>query len=206
MSDARSLGRYARAVETALGRARRKPVLLSPRDWELVSGWHRQGIPLRLVLETIEEAARRTAAKGSTFASLAYVAREVESAWHDLRAERSAERAEGELPLREREEVLAAWERAASDRLVGEPLAEVLRAVLTRLRAGEAFDADAAIDAALEGGAPEADRAAAAREADSALAAWRHRMSAEAFAATRRRAIIDRLRSALGLPRVSIAR
>lgn len=206
MSSGASLGRYARTIESALGRARQKPVLLSPRDWDLVSGWHRDRVPLRIVVEVIEEAGRRTAAKGSTFASLAYVAREVEEAWRLVRSDRATERAAGRLPLAGRDEILAEWARVAREAPRDEPLAAALRSILARLHAGERFDADAAVDDALLASAPEGERAAAERDSDAALAPWRGRMSAEAYGSTRRRAIIDRLRAALGIPRLSLAR
>ena len=52
---------FFQAIEACFIRLRGAPLLLSPADWQLAKHWRQRGIPLDLVLETLEEvfAARR---------------------------------------------------------------------------------------------------------------------------------------------------
>ena len=83
-------GAYARAVEEALARARGRPVLLSPRDWARVADWCERGVPLSLLLEALEEAARRARRRGSELRGLALIAPAVEESWRAVAEGRRA--------------------------------------------------------------------------------------------------------------------
>lgn len=147
--------RYARALERALAEASGRAVVLSPRDFALLSGWFARGVPLALVLEQIED----RKGKGRDVRSLASITRAVE----------------------------AAWSAVVDGRVGAQPVENV---------AAPARPEGLAVDDAtlLDDASPEAV-AEAERAADRALAPWRARMTPAAFAATRRRAILDRLRA-----------
>lgn len=151
--DPAHAARYARALERALLDASGRAVVLSPRDFALLTGWLERGVPLALILEQIEH--RKS--KGKDVRSLASIAGAVEQAWSAVVDGRMGAAPATPAPSRS--------EAPALD--------------------------DAAL---LEQAAPEA-LAEAERAAESALAAWRGRMTPEAYADTRRRAILDRLRA-----------
>jgi hypothetical protein len=74
---------YFQAIESSFIRWRGAPLLLSPSDWQLARQWHRQGIPLDLVLETLEEVFVTRQARGAKgkVQGLRYCAPAVEKAW-----------------------------------------------------------------------------------------------------------------------------
>jgi hypothetical protein len=150
--DPAQAARYARALERALAQASGRAVVMSPRDFALVTGWLARGVPAALILEQIEH----RKAKGKDVRSLASIARAVEEAWG-----------------------------AVVDGRVG-------ASVPAEVHPSAAPPPDDA--AILAAASPEA-RAEAEREADAALAPWRARMTPAAFASTRRRAVLDRLRA-----------
>lgn len=75
--DPARAARYARALERALAEASGRAVVMSPRDFALLSGWLARGVPLALVLEQVEH--RKS--KGKDVRSLASIAGAVENAW-----------------------------------------------------------------------------------------------------------------------------
>lgn len=152
--DPAQVARYARAVERALAESSGRAVVMSPRDFSLLSGWLARGVPLGLVLEQIEHRKSR----GRDVRSLASVARAVEEAWGSV--------VDGRLG-------------ATHD--AGSPSPPATPAPPD--------------DATLLGSASAGEIAEAERAADAALAAWRARMTPAAFASTRRRAILDHLRT-----------
>ena len=75
---------YFQAIEESFIRLRGAPLLLSPADWQLARQWHRQGIPLSLVLETLEAVSARRAEKEDAHGrvqGLRYCAPAIEAAW-----------------------------------------------------------------------------------------------------------------------------
>ena len=71
---------YFGAIEEAFSRRRGAPLLLSPRDWGLISDWQRRGVPLRIVLQGIEncfDAFDRRAPGARRINSLSYCRQEV---------------------------------------------------------------------------------------------------------------------------------
>ena len=77
---------YYRAVEEEFVRRRGAAMLLSPRDWSLIGEWKEAGVPLRVVLQAINnifDAFERRAPAGRKINSLSYCKQEV-LALHDL--------------------------------------------------------------------------------------------------------------------------
>ncbi|HZN02321.1 MAG TPA: hypothetical protein VFD06_01915 [Candidatus Polarisedimenticolia bacterium] len=77
---------YLLAIEETFNRRRGAPHLLSPRDWALADSWRRSGVPLRLVLQGIEncfDAFERRAPGPRRINSLSYCRQEV-LGLHDL--------------------------------------------------------------------------------------------------------------------------
>jgi hypothetical protein len=199
-----SPGAYARSVERELSRLRAKPVLLSPRDWALVSEWHARGIPLAAVLEVMEEAASRSRWKKTPETrSLAYFAPAVEEAWEVLRAGRLAP---ASVAMPARTDGVAVWEEASRALPGTSPLALLLQRLLDGVRSGgDAVAADRELDACLLEAAPREIVERVEADTSRALAPFLARMDPEVLDRTRSIGVVDRLRRALGLPRISPA-
>ena len=77
---------YFRTIEEAFIRLRGSPLLLSPEDWRQADEWRRAGIPLELVLATLEGVFERRAERGAAgrIQSLRYCASAVETAWQEV--------------------------------------------------------------------------------------------------------------------------
>jgi hypothetical protein len=78
---------YFRAIEDAFVRLRGAPLLLSPTDFQVAAGWQREGVPLPLVLATLEEVFAKRQERGTRgrINSLRYCAPAVAAAWEELR-------------------------------------------------------------------------------------------------------------------------
>lgn len=78
---------YFQAIEGRFIELRGAPLLLSPADWRLATGWYRDGIPLAVVLEALEDVFARRAERGRSgkIQGLRYCAAAVAEAWEDLR-------------------------------------------------------------------------------------------------------------------------
>ncbi|MGD2114214.1 MAG: hypothetical protein PVG07_04115 [Acidobacteriota bacterium] len=78
---------YFQAIEGVFVELRGAPLLLSPKDWQTARDWHREGIPLDLVLRTLEEVFERRRERGedSAVGSLRYCNRAVRAAWKRVR-------------------------------------------------------------------------------------------------------------------------
>ncbi|HEX5044053.1 MAG TPA: hypothetical protein VFV75_14185 [Candidatus Polarisedimenticolaceae bacterium] len=190
-------GAYARAVEQALAGVRGRPGVLSPRDWARVADWCARGIPLPLVLEALEEVGSRMRRRGGEVRSLALVAPGVEESWSAVQRGRPG------LPVEvpEAPDAASAWRRLRERRSEEDALARWLEQADARLRAGSAADElEEELDALLPDLAGDARAARVRADVDRALAPFRARMTEDVFTATRRRALRDGLRRALGLP------
>jgi len=102
---------YFQAIEKAFIRLRGAPLLLSPADWQQARQWRREGIPLELVLQTLEQVfAQRTArgAKGRV-QGLRYCAAALAAAWQEQGELQSTGKRESApaMDVRERLEALA---------------------------------------------------------------------------------------------------
>ena len=80
--------RYFRAIEEAFIGLRGSPLLLSPEDWRQADEWRRGGVPLELVLATLEQVFARRVERGTAgkIQSLRYCASAVETAWQEVEA------------------------------------------------------------------------------------------------------------------------
>jgi len=195
--------RYIRAVEAAWSKALGRPAVVSPREFEAIDAWRRRGIPLTVVLEVIADAGKRRS--GGPGKALTGLARAVDEAWSVVAAGRATPEAVGVLPARS--DARHAWQ-ACLDRCAEDaPLRGLLVTLLAREAAGAAGPAlDDALDLALPGTVPADVLAQAADDTERGLRAFRGRMSDEEFKATMTRALADRLRARLGLPRVALTR
>ncbi len=195
---------YARAVERALTRLGGRPVVLSPRDFALLSGWRRRGVPLGTVLEALEAAARRSASRG-TAPSLIYAARAVEEAWDVVRTGRAPT-----LPVREGrplslEGARGRWSAAMGRAPDRSPLGGLLARLLDRLDRGEdPARVDLDLDEELPGAVPGPLLARVQRDVRTRLVPFHGRMGEGAWSGTVRRAVADGLRAALDLPRLAL--
>lgn len=199
---------YFRAIEDAFVRLRGAPLLLSPADFQVAARWQRDGVPLGLVLATLEEvfAKRRERGTRGRINSLRYCAPAVEEAWADVQELQGPARPE--------------------DDGAGLDVAERLAALAAALPDGSEWDAWRSRILALEGAAAEVEEAlrgldgGLVAELDRGLAAdERERLSAEVEAiveglrdrfpdaelvALRGRLFRQRLRKARGVPVLSL--
>lgn len=203
MSDRRESGRsdtlrtYVRRLEERVRRRTGRAGAFPHRDWDLARRWHDAGIPVGLVLEILDARGKRP------LHGLTSIARAVEEAWAVVRSGRLARAGAPEPGA-------AGGERGApSDRLVA-AIAAMDDGALRRAL-GEVADAfagrpdapgiDDALDRAIEIGSPAEVRSEVEAEVDRALAPHVGSMPPETLAATRRRAVLDRLRLRAGLRR-----
>jgi hypothetical protein len=195
--------RYIRAVESAWSKVLGRPAVISPREFEAIDAWRRRGIPLAVVLEVIADSGRR--GSGRAPKALTALARAVEESWSVVAAGRAAPDRAGSLPPRT--DVRRAWENALGRCPEGAPLRELLFRLLAQEAAGESGALlDAALDAALPDAVRGDSRARASDETTRALAEFRPRMSEGEYRTLFARALADRLRAALHLPRLALTR
>jgi hypothetical protein len=102
---------YFHAVEDAFVRLRGAPLLLSPADFQVAKRWRREGVPLSLVVATLEDvfAKRRERGAKGRINSLRYCAPAVDTAWAEVRELQGPGRREvaSEAPVEGRLEALA---------------------------------------------------------------------------------------------------
>ena len=206
MSDASDESqRYFRAIEEAFIRLRGAPLLLSPEDWRQADEWRRRGVPLELVLATLEQvfARRVERAAGGRIQSLRYCASAVEAAWEEVEALTAGGR------RREPEAVDVAARLTALATSLPPGQAELARRV--GALAGPTSEVEralAALDeemmaAVLDDLAGEERRALEGRTA-AALAALAGRIEADELAEARNRLLRQALRRARRLPVLSL--
>jgi hypothetical protein len=203
VNTARADRSYIRAVEAAWSRLVGRAVVVSPREFEAIDGWRRRGIPLTIVLEALAALGKRRS--GHPPRSLTALGPAIDEAFAVVASGRVATTVTDPAPPRS--EARRAWETALS----GSPADAPLRTLLTGLLAEEARGAepsalDAALDASLPASVSEAQLAVAQEETRSRLAEFRSRMSGEEFRSTFDRALAERLRVMLALPRMSLTR
>jgi len=199
---------YFQAIESSFIRLRGAPLLLSPADWQLAREWHRQAIPLQLVLETLEEVFASRQARGAKgkVQGLRYCAPAVEKAWLE-RAELGAT-GERHVPspidvparLRRLSEILIDSGSAANElaervtNLEGTP--EVVEAALAQL------DREMIETAANELG--EARLAEIERSIEESMTELRSRLEQSEASRMRRRLLREGIRRRLDLPVLSL--
>lgn len=208
MSRRNSVGRraYARRIERALQEARGSPVVLSPRDWALLSDWYDRGVPLAIVLESLDSLTSESSRAGDrlTRRGLASVSRAVDAAWQTvLEGMRTGPTMAPDEPASS--SALGAWRRVLDGAANEAGLKDLLETLIRRAEAGEDPGLlDEELDAALAGLCRTERVEQARRDARASLARYRDRMSAAVFAESLARALNDRLRRDLGLPRLSV--
>lgn len=193
---------YFQAVEEIFVRLRGAPLLLSPADWQVASRWHREGVPLELVGQVLEEVFAKRKERGTKgkINSLRYCAPAVEAAWADLRELTApGERAEA-APLD-----IAARLRSLAAAL---PAAFAERVLALQ---GDAPSVEAALSAldremlaaASSSLAPEV-REEVGAAVEKTLAALKGRLPADELERSRERLTWQVLRQRLGLPVLSL--
>ena len=193
---------YVRAVEAAWSRLLGRPAVVSPREFEAISSWRRRGISLAVVCEVIAAAGKRRS--GRTPQALTALTKAVLEAWDVVAAGRATPHVAETVPARS--DARRAWQEV----LTRLPENDRLRALLSTLLAEEAEGGmveaiDATLDASLPGAVSEETLARVRKETARALVEFRDRMSDEEFQAMFARAFADRMRSELGLPRLSLS-
>lgn len=195
---------YFRAIEEAFVRLRGAPLLLSPADFLVAARWHREGVPLSLVMATVEEvfAKRRERDAKGRINSLRYCAQAVDAAWAEVRELQGPARREAasETPVAERLAALAdelpptlARREEWRSRVLALPgPAEAVEEALRRLD----DELLAAAEAALE---PD-DRQRLEAEVAAMLAGLRDRFPDSDLVALRSQLRRQRLRRSAGLP------
>jgi hypothetical protein len=194
---------YVRAVEAAWSRLLGKPGVVSPREFEAIASWRRRGIPLAVVCEVIAAAGKRRSARPPR--ALTSLAHDVLEAWEVVAAGRTTPHPTDAGPSRSA--ALRAWQEAIARLPEGDRLHTLLSTLLAEEadgRAGE--EIDARLDASLAATVSEETLTRVKVETASALLPFRDRMSDEEFQALFARAFADRMRSDLGLPRLSLSR
>jgi hypothetical protein len=195
---------YFRAIEDAFIRLRGAPLLLSPTDFQVASRWHREGIPLALVVATLDEvfAKRRERGAKGRINSLRYCAPAVEAAWAEVEELQGPARrgAAADVAVAERLAALAAALPADLDdrdawvtrlaRIAGD--AEAVETALHQLDDELLARSAAAL-------APEA-RERLDAEVEGIVEGLRDRFPDTELAALRERLFRQRLRRLLGLP------
>ena len=78
--------RYFLELEIAFNQLRRSASLLSPADWQVAAGWQRAGVPLPVVIATLERLFQQRRERGDEqrIQSLRYCAPAVENAYRQL--------------------------------------------------------------------------------------------------------------------------
>jgi len=185
---------YAREIERVWSDLQGRPVVLSPKDWTLITEWHARGVPLSLIHDAVA-AVRENSREPPR--GLAYLAPAVEEAF-SLVLDGRRRAAPAAAPPRE--PPIASWrrfEREAED----SPAARLVRELLAALDAGEDPVAlDGRLDRELPGvvGAAVRDEITSVVEAE--LAPFAERMAPAVLDETVRSAVVFRLRRRLGLP------
>jgi hypothetical protein len=195
--------RYVRAVERAWSALLERPTVVSPREFEAIEDWRRRGVPLAVVLEVIRDFGKRRSGRAPK--ALTALSRAVDEAYAAVTAGRAGPPPPDARLLRS--DALRVWEAVRERCREGSPLHVLLTRLVSGAAKGESGHAiDAALDAALPGAVPDEMLRAATERTEQALQDFRRRMSDDEFRKTRARALADRLRETLELPRLSLTR
>jgi hypothetical protein len=199
---------YFQAVEEIFVELRGAPLLLSPADYRVAQRWHREGVPLDLLRQTLEEVFAKRKERGAKgrVNSLRYCAPAVEAAWSDLK-ELTAPGQRAAAPAFELAPRLAALAAALPAALANR---DVWAAGITNLSGApqEVEDRLASIDRimlnAAVSGLTEEERADLDEAVEKTLALLRGRLPADELATSRGRLFRQALRRRLGLPVLSL--
>ncbi|HEV7505370.1 MAG TPA: hypothetical protein VGS07_10695 [Thermoanaerobaculia bacterium] len=199
---------YFQAVEEIFVELRGAPLLLSPADYRVAQRWHREGVPLDLLRQTLGEvfAKRKERDAKGKVNSLRYCVPAVEAAWSALKeltapGQRAAAPAFDVAPRLTA--LAAALPRALTsrdvwaDRITG--LSGAPQDVEERLAALDREMLDAVASGLDQEGRTEIDAAV-----EKTLALLRGRLPAEEIESSRERLFRQTLRRRLGLPVLSL--
>ncbi|MBD3866721.1 MAG: hypothetical protein IFK94_01225 [Acidobacteria bacterium] len=186
---------YVRKLEDALARRAEGPRVFTQRDYRLATRWHQEGVPIGLILETLDR--RKVAAR-----SLAQIASRVDESWKAVCAGKlRADETEPPASVADR-----GPERELADALLQAPPSTGLHALLLRLQ--EAYRGDASpadLEKLIEEQLPGAVLPEQLQEAEElarlSLESHRGRMPPDVFRETMRRGVLARLRRVTGIPR-----
>lgn len=200
---------YFERIEEAFIRLRGAPLLLSPADWRVAQTWRRQGVPLALVLVTLEEVFAERVARGARgrINSLRYVAPAVEAAWERARALQASGLAPDSVAGPSTEERLARLADALPEALPrGTQWSEAIRSLSGPEEVVEArlAEIEAELHESLRAGLDPATAAELEREVDEALSRVGARLAAEERQRLRRRLASRSLRRHFTLPVLSL--
>ena len=194
--------RYARAIEHRFAERAARPLVLSPRDWVRISDWHDRGVPLALVLESIDAAFETRRRSRATPRSLAYIAALVEESWRTVLDGRRVRDTAGPAAS-SRPTPAAVWRERRDATPPAFPLARLLDRLLRAFEEGASPEAlDAELDSHLEASSPADLVEAAARASGHTTARLRGRVPDDELARAGSVARIAWLRRRLGLPRL----
>jgi hypothetical protein len=199
---------YFRALEDCFVRLRGAPLLLSPADFQVAARWQREGVPLALVLATLEEVFAKRLARGTKgrINSLRYCAPAVQAAWDEVRELQGPAHREAppEAPVEERLQQLAAT--------LPETLPDSARWIERLLALGGTAERveqslhllDDELVAALEATLTRSDRDTLEAEVEAILDGLRDRFPDAELEALRGRLFTQRLRHFRAVPVLSL--
>ena len=199
---------YFRAIEETFIRLRGTPFLLSPADWLQARDWYRLGIPLDLVLGTLESLFQRRVEAGRTskIQSLRYCAPAVESAWKEV-AELTATAERTQPPALDIAEKLRRLAETIPDTLAncGEVRSEIEALSGTSEEIERALaELDREILRTAHGSLDDSERKELERRVEATLAELEPRMTAKTLPEVRQRLIDQWVRQSAGLPFLSL--
>jgi hypothetical protein len=195
------LGKYARAIEQIWSELLDRPVILSRRDWDLLSNWFERCIPLQLIREALQPHGRTVKKPPRT---LSHVSTAVEDAWAVVLQGRIAPHADEVYPSNDMASALTHWQTRLSAEPDGSALHGLLDELLGRLASGDSPRVlDRILDERLNKAVPARILEEIERAVAEELSEFRGKMPPAALGRTRAHAIMDRLRSELDLPRLS---
>jgi len=205
---------YFRTIEEIFVALRGAPLLLSPTDWHVARRWRRDGVPLDLVRDALEQAFEKRRERGATgrISSLRYCAPVVEAAWAHLReltgpAERERGPARAELDINSR---LAALAAALPETLAERPEWTARITALAALPGGSPAveerlaDLDRELLEAARAGLKGPTKRAVKEAVERTLAALAGRLPEEELERSRDRLFLQVMRGRLGLPVLSL--
>jgi hypothetical protein len=215
---------YFATIEEEFVRLRGAPLVLSPADWHLAATWHRQGIPLSVVLAAIHQVMETAASRGRRrpVLSLSYCRHEVEAEFDRFleAAAGDGQRdpiAQGPTPAQRLERKAQRLERCCREYPeMGEAAAAAvaeLRRAAAELEAGgirpeemeqRLMAQERALLDRLESGLPAAERDSLQHTCEERLEPYRSRMAEEAYRSTLRHACDAALRRRFKMPRLSL--
>ncbi|MEW5807810.1 MAG: hypothetical protein AB1756_10775 [Acidobacteriota bacterium] len=220
---------YFGKIERRFNQLRGTPLLISPKDWALMSEWKKRGIPSIVVIEALEigfEKAGSRKARRRPISTLSYFKHIIEDCWESFRESRigKGEKKGEEIDHERTQEFLISLQRSLtglSERLEGmeelsrslkkvaEEISRILSSTAWRENELESLEErfslwdDEVGDALLKCcNTAEMDRAG--REAETEFSRMSKFMSPDSFEDIKRRYVIRKLRKKFGIPRISL--